>query len=248
MPLLRLRHAVATPSVCARALHAVDGSELVLDASRLTWASAGAACGATEEALTDVGAEYCPTACVLSVADANALLLSDWAVALALPAWAGLHPGWVRTTAPPVLEVRLVSEEMGRGVFTATGGGGLRAGTIVCEYAGFLSSFVPPFPASSYAVAYPAVSAEGKAMTLDAAQLGNVGRLVNHSANPNCAFAIAWLTDNADGPRPIDVPDDALRLGLPRVLVLATEDIAEGAQLLVDYGAEFWRARGRAPL
>jgi hypothetical protein len=193
-----------------------------------------------------VGADFCPTACVLSVADANALLLSDWAVALALPAWTGPPPAWMRT-GPCVLEVK-VSEEMGRGVFTAAGGGGLRAGTVVCEYAGLLSALVPPSLASSYAVAYPAVSAEGKAMTLDAAQLGNVGRLINHSSTPNCAFAVAWLTDDADGPRPIDSPEDALHLGLPRVLVLATEDVAEGAQLFVDYGAEYWRARGRAPL
>ncbi len=65
-----------------------------------------------------------------------------------------------------------------------------------------------------------------------------MGRLINHSAHPNCKIEIIW---NA---------------GVPLALVIAVEDIGAGEQILIDYQQTFWhhfnekkaaKARGQKP-
>lgn len=70
-------------------------------------------------------------------------------------------------------------------------------------------SFNLPIPGTSY--------------FLNSTECGNMGRIINHSAYPNCTLVIVW---NA---------------GVPQALVIAQEDIAEGDQILIDYEATFWR-------
>lgn len=65
-----------------------------------------------------------------------------------------------------------------------------------------------------------------------------MGRLINHSAHPNCKVELVW---NA---------------GVPIAMVIAIEEIDEGDQILIDYQSTFWwffdekkaaRASGQKP-
>jgi hypothetical protein len=60
-------------------------------------------------------------------------------------------------------------------------------------------------------------------------------RFINHSRRPNC------LCQTMDGLAPAD---GAVAGSLPRAMIFASADIAEGEELTFDYGQRYWRHRG----
>ncbi|OQS01317.1 hypothetical protein ACHHYP_01330 [Achlya hypogyna] len=101
--------------------------------------------------------------------------------------------------------------------------------TLVGEYAGVVAvdrgdGF------DSYGLAYPSVYEDGN-MVVSAKEYGNVVRCVNHSFTAfNCRFA------------------SVLVQGMLRVVCITVAPIAAGDQLLVNYGASYWKEAGVVPI
>lgn len=125
--------------------------------------------------------------------------------------------------------IAAVSPEVGYGLFARRP---LRAGRLIGEYAGRLTrdwarSVRVPADFNPYLLKYPFASA----YAVDAREEGNETRFINHSA------ARANV-------RRVLVP----RAGLVRVAFVAAAAVPAGAQLLLDYGAGYWRAAAPAEL
>ena len=131
---------------------------------------------------------------------------------------------------PPVsraeaIEIVDLESAGGYGVFAVEP---ISIGALVVEYAGLVA------PATDegfdpYGLSY-AETLAGEPLRLSARRFGNAARFVNHdSAKPNAEIA------------------RVKHRGLLRVVIVATEAIATGEQVLVDYGEAYWRASGVAP-
>ena len=68
------------------------------------------------------------------------------------------------------------------------------------------------------------------AMMLSAEQGGSLGRLINHSYQPNAAFKKVILD------------------GMVQMLVVANRAIQPGEQILIDYGRGYWVKRAQEPI
>ena len=118
-----------------------------------------------------------------------------------------------------------LEEAGGYGVFAVEP---IATGALIVEYAGLVA------PATDdgfdpYGLSY-AETLAGEPLRLSARRFGNAARFVNHdSAKPNAEIA------------------RVKHRGLLRVVIVATEAIATGEQVLVDYGEAYWRASGVAP-
>ena len=113
---------------------------------------------------------------------------------------------------------------VGYGLFADSG---MASGGFIAEYVGVLYAKRHTAP-SAYSMFYP--SYDG-AYEVDAAEYGNVCRFVNHSSTrSNAAYK------------------HVLHEGVVHVVCIAIADIAPAEQILVDYGASYWHARGIQPV
>lgn len=130
----------------------------------------------------------------------------------------GFAPG----ATPPALVVR-PTPPVGLGVFA---GEDIAAGAVLAEYAGV----VRPRRGETVGCAHDGFLVEygesfgGETLHLSALHYGNVGRFVNHDVD----------LQNSDLVR-------CSRDGLLRVFVVSLRVIPKDAQILVDYGAAYWR-------
>jgi hypothetical protein len=62
----------------------------------------------------------------------------------------------------------------------------------------------------------------GTAFFVNSTECGNMGRMINHSAQPNARIEVIWSA------------------GAPIPLVIAARKIDKGEQILLDYGSSFW--------
>ncbi len=117
--------------------------------------------------------------------------------------------------------------DVGYGLFADAA---LAPGDVIGEYAGELSSDWKPLCEGGrfnpYLLRYP----RGCSLAIDAEKRGNEQRFVNHSSRPNAGRRYA------------------LRAGVLRVLFVAERPIARDEQILLDYGADYWRGRQPAAL
>ena len=121
------------------------------------------------------------------------------------------------------LYVGKVSEKVGYGLFAARR---IKAGDLVAEYTGALRKDVSAKEMffNAYLFSFPAQGG----YFVDAQKHGNYARFANHAttgANANILYA--WHN------------------GYYHVLLVASKDIAEGEQVLYDYGADYWRLRDK---
>ena len=106
---------------------------------------------------------------------------------------------------------------------------GLRASSLVGEYAGELVPLAPGAPLDPYGCRYPT---RVPAALVSARAWGNAMRLVNHAPRARANAAFEYVHHG----------------GLLRVVIVATRDVAPGEQILADYGPDYWRAHGDAPV
>ena len=105
----------------------------------------------------------------------------------------------------------------------------LAAASLVGEYAGELVPLAPGAPLDAYSCRYPT---RVPAALVSARAWGNAMRLVNHAPRARANAAFEYVHHG----------------GLLRVVIVATRDVAPGEQILADYGPDYWRAHGDAPV
>lgn len=168
---------------------------------------------------SECGFTYCDSLCFLRDCDWRNRELH-----MTPPAPDAASLGIALDERPRDLEVARVPAVAGFGVFALDA---IDPGDLVAEYAGLVA---PADTVDPYALDY-AQTLDGQNLALSARLYGNVARFVNHdSANPNAE--IKRCTHN----------------GLLRVLIIAIRPIKRRDQILVDYGASYWRGLGIAPI
>ncbi|KAJ8610029.1 hypothetical protein CTAYLR_006639 [Chrysophaeum taylorii] len=131
----------------------------------------------------------------------------------------------LKRRATAALEVKPVPEIRGLGVFAIES---IPARSLVAEYAGLVH---PDDSRDAYALDY-AQTLNGDALKISSRTYGNVARFVNHASDDDANAEILRCTF----------------AGLLRVVIVATRTIAPGEQVLVDYGAAYWRGLDLDPV
>jgi hypothetical protein len=123
------------------------------------------------------------------------------------------------------LEVRWVSAQVGRGVFTLKG---FRPGEFLGEYTGIVKDSKYSFSDNRYNIAY--LRDGRKTYYIDAQHIGSNMRFVNHSDCPNaCGIFV-------------------MHRGVLKAIFIAWKNIKKGEQLLFNYGPKYWAGLGQEPL
>ena len=121
----------------------------------------------------------------------------------------------------PQVSVRWIDDEIGFGVFAAER---ILPCTFIGEYTGLVQKRKKRhIHESNYCIRYTAWQVGKKIYVIDAEQMGNFTRHINHSDQPNTTLACAYFQ------------------GFPRILILSLCEIPEGKQLTFDYGKTFWK-------
>ena len=121
---------------------------------------------------------------------------------------------------PPV-SIRYIDKEVGFGVFTEKR---IPSCGYVGEYTGVVQERKKKHLEDKvYCVHYTVWGMERRNFVIDAEEMGNFTRFINHSESPNLSLqSVYWR-------------------GLPRMIFIALKEIEEGAQLTFDYGEIFWK-------
>jgi len=121
----------------------------------------------------------------------------------------------------PRMNVRFVNEEIGFGVFAAER-------ILPCLYVGEYTGVIQErkskhIKESNYCIRYTSWSMGKRQHVIDAQNMGNFTRFINHSDTPNISLVCAYWR------------------GLPRLIFVSLQEIPEGTQLTFDYGKTFWK-------
>ncbi len=127
----------------------------------------------------------------------------------------------------PKVSIRHVDNEVGFGVFA---GQKISACAFVGEYTGrLLEMKKKDLQDKCYCIRYAIWSSKRHNFVIDAEEMGNFTRFINHDAKPNVGVqSVYWR-------------------GIPRMIFIALEDILEGTQLTFDYGPLFWKDHDQRP-
>ena len=122
------------------------------------------------------------------------------------------------------LALRQLESPYGYGVFALKA---IRAGQALTEYLGVVrcSHKTSERGDTSYRMSYPIPSWLGWTWTIDAKNLGNIARFINHSRRPNVQMKVFY-----DG-------------RILRLAVEATRALEVGEQLMLNYGPNYWTSR-----
>lgn len=183
----------------------------------------------------------------------------------------GVGGGWGLFAAAALPASFLVGEYAGLWVVDGEDGSAAAAAVAAAGGASSEGEAAAAAERDGYRACYPAIdSRTGGQVGVSALRLGNHMRLVNHAPSPpdassglsengsgrrayaNVRFAVLTL----DGRGPEDGPEDgkgpeggAAAAGvsdLPRIGLVTLRAVAEGEQILADYGSEYWRRAGVA--
>jgi SET domain-containing protein len=121
----------------------------------------------------------------------------------------------------PRMTVRWIDEEIGFGLFAAER-------ILPCLYVGEYTGLIQErktkhIKESNYCVRYTAWPMGKRQYVIDAQNMGNFTRFINHSDSPNISLVCAYWR------------------GLPRLIFISLQEIPKGAQLTFDYGKTFWK-------
>lgn len=106
----------------------------------------------------------------------------------------------------------------------------LQKGALVAEYTGTVVDLNAVEPTDEYIIEYPvAPRSVGWTLLIDAGPAGGYARYVNHSWTPNCHGVRADFG------------------GLAHILFITLAPVAEGEQLTISYGEDWWQKRGLDP-
>lgn len=121
----------------------------------------------------------------------------------------------------PRMSIRWVDEKIGFGVFAAER-------ILPCSYIGEYTGMIQErktkhVKESNYCIRYTSWPMGKRQYVIDAENMGNFTRFINHSDTPNISLACTYWR------------------GLPRLIFISLQEIPEGAQLTFDYGKTFWK-------
>ena len=122
----------------------------------------------------------------------------------------------------PDLTLRWLSSDIGWGVFAARS---LRAGEFIGEYGGVLRKRLRIDQKNSYCFHYAIAEDSFLPYNIDAREQGGITRWINHSFTPNLLTTLATFN------------------GVTHIVLLTGKPIPKGAQLLYDYGPNYWASR-----
>ncbi|HSX26137.1 MAG TPA: SET domain-containing protein-lysine N-methyltransferase [Chlamydiales bacterium] len=127
---------------------------------------------------------------------------------------------------PPV-SIQAIDKEVGFGVFAEKR---IAPCAFVGEYTGIIRERKrKQLRDKYYCVRYTVWDMGRRNFVIDAEEKGNFTRFINHSPNPNLGLqSVYWR-------------------GLPRMILVALREIAEGTQLTFDYGPIFWKECAQIP-
>ena len=127
----------------------------------------------------------------------------------------------------PKTSIRWINEEVGFGVFAEQK---ISPCSFAGEYTGqLIEANKKDLQEKFHSVRYPIWGMKKQKWVLDAEKMGNFTRFINHSAQPNLKLqSVYWR-------------------GLPRMILVALQEIPLGAQLLFDYGPIFWKQHPGKP-
>ncbi|HRW58171.1 MAG TPA: SET domain-containing protein [Chlamydiales bacterium] len=138
--------------------------------------------------------------------------------------WEGsLHDTQLSVPSYEDVFIGFAGKEKGWGLFAKNS---LKKGAFVGEYAGLLrkrKKALDRYNAYLFEYSYP----EGKRTpwTIDALEMGNLTRFINHSMNPNLKPLIVY------------------NRGFMKIVFIANRDISPSEELTYDYGENYWKKR-----
>lgn len=126
------------------------------------------------------------------------------------------------------VSIQWIDETFAYGLFADSD---LKKGEYIGEYTGIVRrlSRCHPDP-NAYCVHYPTQLGSMKYFVIDACEVGNEMRYVNHSNYPN--VEVKCLLED----------------GLLHFVFFAKEDIGQGEQIVCDYGQDYWQHRKKSRL
>lgn len=134
----------------------------------------------------------------------------------------------IQTGSRVKVSVRFIDSKIGFGVFAEQR---IASCSFVGEYTGIVKEKKQHEGRhNSYGIRYPVWEINKQKFIIDAEKKGNFTRFMNHSTKPNLGlYSVYWR-------------------GIPRLILVALKEIAEGEQLMFDYGASFWKESEVEPL
>ena len=142
--------------------------------------------------------------------------------------WMGIYYDTeVQKQQCPSIAIRYIDDEVGYGAFANQK---IPSCAFVGEYTGIVEERRPRHLKDKYyCVRYSAWQMGKQKFVINAERMGNFTRFINHSDKPNLSLqSIYWK-------------------GMPRMIFIAIQEIAEGAQLTFDYGDIFWKDHSQIP-
>lgn len=136
--------------------------------------------------------------------------------------WMGVYyDKEIQQSLHPRMRVRWINNEIGFGVFAAER-------ILPCSYIGEYTGVIQErkskhIKESNYCIRYTSWPMGKRQYVIDAENMGNFTRFINHSDTPNISLIGAYWR------------------GLPRLIFLSMKEIPQGTQLAFDYGKTFWK-------
>lgn len=122
----------------------------------------------------------------------------------------------------PDVVIRYIDPVFGWGVFADRD---FRKMEFIAEYSGVLRKGKRSDRTNAYCFEYTFANGVKSKYTIDAQDRGGIGRLVNHSTNPNLHSSLATVDF------------------VNHVILITNQMIPKGAQLCYDYGPDYWSHR-----
>jgi hypothetical protein len=131
--------------------------------------------------------------------------------------------GIIGGTFAPV-KIQWINDRLGHGVFADED---FEAGRCIGEYTGYVHRV---WQSNDYCLMYPKMFWQWGRFVIDAKDIGNESRFLNHSTRPNLAVKMA------------------VDRNLVHPLFFTNQSIPKGTQLTFDYGKDYWKRRGEPDL
>ncbi|MBI5273039.1 MAG: SET domain-containing protein-lysine N-methyltransferase [Chlamydiia bacterium] len=122
----------------------------------------------------------------------------------------------------PDILIRWIDSSIGWGVFANKR---FKKMEFIAEYCGLVRKKKREDQKNAYCFEYVIAPGDPSSYVIDARDQGGIARFINHSNQPNLSSTLATFN------------------GLSHVILIAKEEIPQGAQLVYDYGADYWATR-----
>lgn len=122
----------------------------------------------------------------------------------------------------PDIEIRFINKTLGYGVFAKRDFSKLE---FIAQYSGLVRKSRRSDRMNAYCFEYLLANGVKTAYTVDAQDQGGIGRMINHSENPNLQSSLATIDF------------------LNHIVLITSRPVKKGEQLCYDYGPDYWSHR-----